>query len=74
MVFPSIHELWSHWAPPLESTKILAITYSGAYVGTVCSMAFCGIIANFLGWPWIFYIFGTLFSIIGLTLEKLCAS
>jgi len=50
--------LWSHWAPPLESTKILSITYSGSYIGTVCSMAFCGVIANFLGWPWIFYIFG----------------
>jgi len=59
VVFPAIHELWSHWAPPLESTKLLGITYSGAYIGTVGSMCLSGIIAKYLGWTWIFYIFGS---------------
>ena len=51
-------ELWSHWAPPLERTKILGIVYSGNHWGTFLTMAMSGVIAENLGWPWMFYIFG----------------
>jgi len=58
VVLPTVHEFWSHWAPPLESTKLLAISYSGTQVGTVISMGACGWISDHLGWPWTFYGFG----------------
>lgn len=64
VVLPTVHEFWSHWAPPLESTKLLAISYSGTQVGTVISMGACGWISDHLGWPWTFYGFGSCQSII----------
>ncbi len=54
-----MHNLLSYWAPPLERTKLLAIAYSGNHTGTFITMALCGIISEYLGWPWIFYLFGT---------------
>lgn len=59
VVFPSIHEVFSYWAPPLERTKLLGITYCGNHFGTFITMALCGIISEYLGWNWIFYLFGT---------------
>ena len=54
-----MHDLFSYWAPPLERTKLLAITYSGNHAGTFITMALCGIISEYLGWEWVFYLFGT---------------
>ena len=53
-----MHELSSHWAPPLERTKLMGIIYSGNHSGTFLTMAICGIIAERIGWEWMFYIFG----------------
>ena len=58
VVYPAMQELWSHWAPPMESTRLLSITYSGSSVGTFTAMAVSGVVARHLGWHWIFYIFG----------------
>lgn len=58
VVYPAMQDLWSHWAPPMESTRLLSITYSGSSVGTFTAMAVSGIVARHLGWQWIFYIFG----------------
>jgi len=58
LVFPSMHELLSHWAPPMERTKHLAIATSGVHVGTFVTMGVSGVVAEHLGWAWIFYIFG----------------
>ena len=53
-----MHDLYSYWDPPLERTKLLAIAYSGNTMGTFITMALCGVISEYLGWPWVFYIFG----------------
>lgn len=60
VTFPAMHALWSRWAPPLERSKLVTAAYSGSYFGTVISMAVCGVVAENLGWPSIFYIFGKL--------------
>jgi len=52
------HEIWSRWAPPLERSRMAGVVYAGTYVGNVIAMSTCGIIAETLGWPSIFYIFG----------------
>lgn len=58
VVFPCMYEIWSRWAPPLERSRMAGIVYAGTYVGNVLAMSTCGIIAEKLGWPAIFYIYG----------------
>nr|CAG4638404.1 EOG090X04X8 [Cyclestheria hislopi] len=58
VTFPAMHALWSQWAPPLERSKLVTAAYSGNYFGTVISMVVCGLLAEHLGWPSIFYVFG----------------
>lgn len=58
IAFPSIYELWSKWAPPLERSRLTGIAYAGCYVGSVIALSTCGLIADNLGWEWIFYISG----------------
>ena len=31
-IFPVMHVMWSHWAPPLERSKLTGITYAGNYI------------------------------------------
>lgn len=33
-------------------------SYAGTYVGSVIALSTCGVIAEDLGWDWIFYIYG----------------
>nr|CAD7406377.1 unnamed protein product [Timema cristinae] len=35
-----------------------SLAFAGSYVGTVVSLPVCGVLANELGWPSIFYVFG----------------
>ncbi|CAD5112545.1 DgyrCDS1756 [Dimorphilus gyrociliatus] len=60
VTYPAIHAVWSKWAPPLERTKLATFAFAGSYVGTVIAMPLSGVIADRIGWPWIFYIFGLL--------------
>ncbi len=57
-VFPALNELMSYWAPPLERTKLIAIWNSGNHIGTFLTMTLCGLISQFMGWQWIFYLSG----------------
>jgi len=56
VVFPAVYQLWCQWGPPLESTLLLQITYSGCHIGTFICMALSGWVADTIGWSWIFYI------------------
>ncbi|GLH15797.1 Vesicular glutamate transporter 3, partial [Gryllus bimaculatus] len=60
VTFPCMHAVWARWAPPLERSRMAAIAFSGSYVGTVVAMPVCGLLANTVGWPSIFYVFDTL--------------
>lgn len=61
VTYPSIHAVWSKWAPPLEKTKLATLAFSGSYVGTVISLPISGALAeSSAGWPSIFYVFGCL--------------
>ncbi|XP_033640468.1 sialin-like [Asterias rubens] len=62
VTYPAMHSLWGHWAPPLERSRLVTITYSGSHMGTVLAMPISGLLSelNFLdGWPLAFYVFGT---------------
>uniref|UniRef100_A0ACB8GDG3 Uncharacterized protein n=1 Tax=Sphaerodactylus townsendi TaxID=933632 RepID=A0ACB8GDG3_9SAUR len=60
VTFPAMHVMWSSWAPPLERSKLLSISYAGAQLGTVVSLPLSGIISFYMDWMYIFYIFGVL--------------
>jgi len=59
VMFPSALDFWSHWAPPMESTRLISITTSGCNIGTFVTMAFSGVVAQYLNWRWIFYFSGS---------------
>nr|CAD7573238.1 unnamed protein product [Timema californicum] len=58
VTYPCIHAVWARWAPPLERSRMASLAFAGSYVGTVVSLPVCGLLANELGWPSIFYVFG----------------
>jgi len=58
VAFPSIYEVWSKWAPPLERSRMAGTSYAGTYVGSVIALSTCGVIAEKMSWDWIFYIYG----------------
>ncbi|XP_052254003.1 sialin-like isoform X2 [Dreissena polymorpha] len=61
VTYPSIHAIWSKWAPPQEKTKLATLAFSGSYIGTVISLPLSAALAeSAAGWPSIFYVFGCL--------------
>lgn len=58
VTFPAMHAMWSSWAPPLERSKLLSISYAGAQLGTVVSLPLSGIICLYMDWTYVFYFFG----------------
>ena len=37
-----------------------AAAFSGSYVGTVLALPLSGVLAQHVGWEWIFYVFGAI--------------
>nr|CAB3266122.1 sialin [Phallusia mammillata] len=63
VTFPAMHSMWGQWAPPLERSMLVSLTYAGCHLGTVIAQPVSGVLcaSSFLGgWPSVFYIFGTL--------------
>ncbi|WAR04254.1 VGLU2-like protein [Mya arenaria] len=52
VTYPSIHAIWSKWAPPQEKTKLATLAFSGSYIGTVISLPMSAALAQTsAGWP-----------------------
>ncbi|XP_075718149.1 sialin [Rhinoderma darwinii] len=60
VTFPAMHAMWSSWAPPLERSRLLSLSYAGAQLGTVVSLPLSGLICYYMDWIYVFYIFGAL--------------
>ncbi|XP_030603237.1 sialin [Archocentrus centrarchus] len=58
VTFPAMYTMWAAWAPPLERSRLLTISYIGAQLGTVISLPVSGEIIYYLDWTYVFYIFG----------------
>ncbi|GLH08999.1 Uncharacterized protein GBIM_14150 [Gryllus bimaculatus] len=58
--YPSMHDVWAHWTPPLERSRLTTVAYSGSYIGIVIAMTGSGILAANVGWPSVFYVFGAI--------------
>lgn len=55
---PSLQAMYANWAPPLERARMGSLAFSGCYIGTVVAMPVSGMLAESLGWEYIFYFFG----------------
>ncbi|XP_071954981.1 vesicular glutamate transporter 1-like [Antedon mediterranea] len=58
--YPSIHGMWSKWAPPLERSMLATIAFAGSYAGAVVGMPLAGVLVEYAGWPSPFYFFGVM--------------
>ncbi|XP_030754152.1 putative inorganic phosphate cotransporter [Sitophilus oryzae] len=59
-IVPCVHCAISRWVPPAERSRLATIVYSAGPLGTVTGMLLTGVIsASNLGWPMVFYLFGS---------------
>ncbi|CAD5113020.1 DgyrCDS2222 [Dimorphilus gyrociliatus] len=59
--FPTMHAVWGKWAPPLERSKLVSVSYGGAMMGSVLALPLSGALCEYGyagGWPSIFYTTG----------------
>ncbi|XP_043943724.1 vesicular glutamate transporter 3 [Protopterus annectens] len=59
VTYPACHGMWSKWAPPLERSRLVTTSFCGSYAGAVIAMPLAGVLVQFIGWPSVFYIYGT---------------
>ncbi|XP_063709213.1 vesicular glutamate transporter 2-like [Culicoides brevitarsis] len=55
---PCLMMFWTVWAPPLERSRLHAISVSGGFVGTVFALPLSGVLGENFGWESIFYVIG----------------
>ncbi|CAM2104752.1 unnamed protein product [Caretta caretta] len=58
VIFPAQYMLLAKWAPPLERSRLIQLTVAGCTFGTFVTFPAAGIICQYVGWPYVFYIFG----------------
>ncbi|XP_065277595.1 sodium-dependent phosphate transport protein 3-like [Emys orbicularis] len=58
VIFPAQYTLWAKWAPPLERSRLMNLAEAGCTFGTFITFPAAGIICQYLGWPYSFFIFG----------------
>lgn len=56
-LFPALHALVAHWAPPQEKGKFVSALLGGA-IGTVVTWSLTGPLIENFGWDYAFYIPG----------------
>ncbi|KAG6449216.1 hypothetical protein O3G_MSEX005928 [Manduca sexta] len=62
-LYPSMHNLIGKWVPIEEKSSLGTVIYGGAQLGTALQLMVSGFIADYWGWPSIFYMNGTLGAI-----------
>ncbi|KAJ4970449.1 hypothetical protein NE237_003548 [Protea cynaroides] len=59
VAMPAMNNILSKWIPVGERSRSLALVYSGMYLGSVTGLAFSPMLIHNLGWPSVFYSFGS---------------
>ncbi|XP_046556674.1 sialin-like isoform X1 [Haliotis rubra] len=59
--YPAMQSMWGRWAPPMERSKLISLTFSGSFVGNILTFVISGYLCaegfdN--GWGSIFYVIG----------------
>ncbi|CAB3261000.1 unnamed protein product [Arctia plantaginis] len=57
---PTIHNLIGKWVPLEEKSRLGTFIYAGSQLGTALQLLVSGFIADYWGWPAIFYVNGAL--------------
>ena len=60
VAMPAMNNLLSKWIPVKERSRSLALVYSGMYTGSVLGLAVSPNMISSIGWPYVFYIFGSI--------------
>eukprot|EP00889_Picochlorum_renovo_P000671 jgi/Picre1/27701/NNA_000665.t1 len=60
VAMPAMNNLLSKWIPVKERSRSLSLVYSGMYTGSVIGLGLSPQLINILGWPSVFYIFGSI--------------
>ncbi|KAL0883523.1 hypothetical protein ABMA27_016888 [Loxostege sticticalis] len=63
VIFPSVHHLLGKWVPVAEKSRLGTFVYAGSQLGTALQLMTSGFIADYWGWPMIFYSVGLLSAI-----------
>ncbi|XP_078670162.1 vesicular glutamate transporter 1-like isoform X1 [Branchiostoma floridae x Branchiostoma belcheri] len=71
MTFPSSYGVLSKWAPPLERSRLTSIMVTGQYAGILFGMPLSGVVTEYAGWPYAFYMYGA-FGITWSVIWALC--
>nr|WDE40214.1 vesicular glutamate transporter-like protein [Schizocardium californicum] len=58
VTYPACHGMWSHWAPPMERSRLVTLSFSGSYAGAVVGLPLSGFLTDYAGWPAVFYVYG----------------
>ncbi|KAG7219322.1 hypothetical protein INR49_003440 [Caranx melampygus] len=58
VTFPAMMAMWARWAPPLERSRLMTMSGSGASFGAFLALPLTGYICQTLGWPAVFYLCG----------------
>lgn len=60
VTFPAISALLGQWVPLAERSRLGALVYAGAQLGSVLGTAGTGLLLHWYAWPSAFYVFGAL--------------
>ncbi|KAK9808476.1 hypothetical protein WJX73_010302 [Symbiochloris irregularis] len=60
VAMPAMNTLLSRWVPVQERSRSLAMVYSGMYAGSIAGLSLSPHMVQVLGWPSVFFIFGSL--------------
>ncbi|KAG5675888.1 hypothetical protein PVAND_005753 [Polypedilum vanderplanki] len=58
LAYPSINMVYANYIPPIERSRTASYGTSGIFVGTILGNFLSGLISEYFGWEYIFYIFG----------------
>ncbi|PAV68319.1 hypothetical protein WR25_12958 [Diploscapter pachys] len=58
VIYPSMHGVWRHWAPPMERSKLATTTFTGSYVGVMVGLPLSASLVSYLSWSAPFYVYG----------------
>lgn len=64
LLYPALHNVVSHWAPPDEKGKFISALMGGTF-GTVITWPLVGVLIETLGWSFAFYIPALITAIVG---------
>ncbi|XP_060517094.1 uncharacterized protein LOC132696344 [Cylas formicarius] len=57
---PSLYQIWTKWAPPLERNTLVTICFCGTYAGVLFAMPAGAYLTARFGWATVFYSFGSI--------------